>query len=99
MRLSTFAFYLAPLIVVPSTVAFFIYRKGGTELLVAQWPEQAGAVAMYCATSFICYKLDNLITGRKHAKARKALKEKCKIDKRKASGIRRLEPTIGETEL
>lgn len=100
MRLSTFAFYLAPLVVVPSTVAFFIYKKGGTELLVAQWPEQAGAFAVFCVTSFVCYTLDTMLTGRKPAKVQleKQKTGATRIVEKRKTGATRIDPLLGETE-
>lgn len=94
MRLQTLLFYVVPNFAVTATVAFFTYRKGGVELLIANGPKQATAFALFCAVSFVCYKLDDLITGhRKHVAKLVERKEQ------KAGGIRRREePTVGELE-
>lgn len=66
MRLQTFLFYVVPLMVLPVVTGWFIYQKGGPELLYSHWPQRLGVWAIACGVSFLCYKLDCMITKHKH---------------------------------
>lgn len=62
MRISTFLFYVLPLLLLPIITGWFIYQKGGTDLMFAHWPQNVSLYLIACAATFACYKLDRLIT-------------------------------------
>lgn len=62
MRFTTFLFYVLPLLVAPVVTGWFIYHKGGTELLYAHWQIKVLTYVIVCAIAFLFHRLDSFIT-------------------------------------
>lgn len=62
MRLSSFLFYVLPLLLIPAVVAFAMYQRGGMELLLIDWPHKLMVLALLMFGAFLCWRLDCWIT-------------------------------------